>query len=195
MLDLGSTKAQICAALAGLPAGIQPVGGHPMCGKEIGGFAAAEAGLFQGKPFVLCPLPRTSEAALAQARSLIDAVGARAVLLDPATHDRAVAAISHLPYAAAIALVNAVEAHSAPEMTGLPWSLASSGFRDTTRLAASEVDMMLDVLLTNRAAVLGWLDAFQEQVANLKTALILGNEEALRHLLQAAQSRRSKIRF
>lgn len=193
VLDLGSTKVEICAAMAGLPAGIQPVGGHPMCGKEIGGFAAAEAGLFQGKTFVLCPLPRTSRAALAQAQSMADAIGARAVVLDPAAHDRAVAAISHLPYAAAVALVNAVEANSAP--AGLPWSLASSGFRDTTRLAASEVDMMLDVLLTNRDAVLEWLDIFQEQVTNLKIALIHGNGKSLHHLLQTAHTRRSGMTF
>ncbi len=193
VLDLGSTKAEICAALAELPPGLEPVGGHPMCGKEIGGFAAAEAGLFQGKTFVLCPWPRTSDAALAQARSLVDATGARVVNLDPAAHDRAVAAISHLPYAAAVALVNAVEADS--PQTGLPWSLASSGFRDTTRLAASEVEMMLDILLTNRAVVLEWLDAFQEQVANLKIALILGNERSLHHLLQTAHARRSGMKF
>lgn len=195
VLDLGSTKAEICAALAGLPAGIQPVGGHPMCGKETAGFAAAEARLFRDKTFVLCPLPRTSEAALVQARSLVDAIGARAVVLDPAVHDRAVAAISHLPYAAAVALVNAVAANSAPGTAGLPWSLAASGFRDTTRLAASDVDMMLDVLETNRAAVLEWLSAFQEQVDNLRIALMFGHEKSLRHLLYTAQARRSGMKL
>ncbi len=191
VLDLGSTKGAICAALAGLPAGLQPVGGHPMCGKEVGGFAAAEAGLFRAKPFVLCPLPRTSEAALAQARALVDAVGARAVVLDPATHDRAVAAISHLPYAAAVALVNAAAAADDP----LVWQLAASGFRDTTRLAASDVDMMLDILLTNRPAVLDWLGELQGQLADLKLALMAGDEAALRHQLAAAQARREGLKF
>lgn len=193
VLDLGSTKAEICAALAGLPADIQSVGGHPMCGKEIGGFAVAEAGLYRGKTFVLCPLPHTSEAALAQARSLVDAIGAHAVVLDPVTHDRAVAAISHLPYAAAIALVNAIEAHSAP--AGLPWSLAASGFRDTSRLAASDVDMMLDVLLTNREAVLGWLDAYTAQLAALRGSLAAEDESALRAQLAMAQTRRAGLTF
>ena len=79
--------------------------------------------------------------------------GPRALTLDPAAHDRAVAAISHLPYAAAVMLVNTLVAGN----DALAWPLAASGFRDTTRVAASDVDMMLDVLLTNRAALLEWL--------------------------------------
>lgn len=191
VLDLGSTKAQICAALAELPDGLQPVGGHPMCGKEVGGFAAAEAGLYRGKTFVLCPLPRTAPDALDRAAALVTAIGARPVIADPAAHDRAAAAISHLPYAAAVALVNAVAAAGDP----LAWQLAASGFRDTTRLAASDVDMMLDILLTNRPAVLEWLGELQGQLADLKLALITGDEAALRAQLAAAQARREGLKF
>ncbi|MCX6028752.1 MAG: prephenate dehydrogenase [Chloroflexi bacterium] len=191
ILDLGSTKAEICAAMADLPAGLQPVGGHPMCGKEIAGFAAAEAGLFRDRPFVLCPLPRTAAAALEQARLLACAVGARPIVLDPATHDRAAAAISHLPYAVSVALVNAVAAADDP----LAWSLAASGFRDTSRLAASDVEMMLDILLTNREAVLDWLDAFAGQLAALRAALSAHDEDALRSQLTAAQARRTGMKF
>jgi prephenate dehydrogenase len=191
VLDLGSTKSAICAALADLPAGLQPVGGHPMCGKETAGFSAAEAALFRDKTFVLCPLPRTSEAALAQAQALVDAIGARVVVLDPAAHDRAVAAISHLPYAAAVALVNAVAAADDP----LAWQLAASGFRDTSRLAVSDVDMMLDILLTNRPAVLEWLGELQGQLADLKLALMTGDETALRDQLARAQARRAGLKF
>ncbi len=191
VLDLGSTKSAICAALADLPAGLQPVGGHPMCGKETAGFSAAEAALFRDKTFLLFPLPRTSESALAQAQALVDAIGARVVVLDPAAHDRAVAAISHLPYAAAVALVNAVAAADDP----LAWQLAASGFRDTSRLAVSDVDMMLDILLTNRPAVLDWLGELQGQLADLKLALMAGDEAALRHQLAAAQARREGLKF
>lgn len=186
VLDLGSTKAEICAALARLPAGLQPVGGHPMCGKEIGGFAAAEADLYRDKAFVLCRLPRTAQEAFDRAVALVTAIGARPVIADPAAHDRAAAAISHLPYAAAVALVNAEAAVGHP----LARQLAASGFRDTTRLAASDVDMMLDILLTNRAAVLDWLDALQGQLTSLKEALRTGDETALRAQLAAARSRR-----
>ena len=191
ILDLGSTKAAVCAAMERLPEGVHPIGGHPMCGKETGGFAAAEADLFEGTTFVLCPLPRTPAAALATATSLAEAVGARVQLLDPAEHDRAVAAISHLPYLAAAGLVDAVAAGDDP----LALSLAASGFRDTTRVAASDVDMMLDILLTNRAAVLEWLSAYTGQLAALEALLRDGDEAGLRaHLSHAQQTRRS-MRF
>ncbi len=132
VLDMGSSKQQICAAMADLPAGLQPVGGHPMCGKEVAGFEAAEPDLYRGKVFVLCPLERTALSALAGASMLALAVGARPLRLDPAEHDRAVAAISHLPYAVAVALVNAVDAGG----DDTTWALAASGFRDTSRVAA-----------------------------------------------------------
>ena len=191
ILDLGSTKTAICAAMADLPAGLQPVGGHPMCGKETAGFAAAEAGLFHNRPFVLCPLPRTAPAALATATGLAHAICSRPIVLDPATHDRAVAAISHLPYAVSVALVNAVAAADDP----LAWSMAASGFRDTSRLAASDVEMMLDILLTNRAAALDWLGVFQGQLADLKEALLVQDETALRARLAEAQARRAGMRL
>jgi prephenate dehydrogenase len=191
VMDLGSSKVEICAAMAALPERLEPVGGHPMCGKEVAGFAAAEATLFQGRPFVICPLPRTSPAALDRALTLARATGARPLVLDPADHDRAVAAISHLPYAAAVALVNAVAAQGEE----LPWALASSGFRDTTRVAASDVDMMLDILLTNRAAILDWLQLFTDQVADLRAALAEEDENRLRALLAAARQRRAALKL
>jgi prephenate dehydrogenase len=191
VLDLGSSKATICAALDALPAHLEPVGGHPLCGKETAGFAAADAALYVGRPFVLCPLPRTSAAALAQAANLARAIGAHPLVVDPATHDRAVAAISHLPYAVAVSLVNAVAA----EGDDLAWTLASSGFRDTSRVAGSDVDMMLDTLLTNREAVLGWIDVFTDQLAALRGALAAGDEDALAARLSAAQQRRGEWQY
>jgi prephenate dehydrogenase len=187
VLDMGSSKTTICAALDALPAHLEPVGGHPLCGKETAGFAAADATLYMGRPFVLCPLPRTSEAALARAMGLVQAIGARPLVADPATHDKAVAAISHLPYTVAVSLVNAVAAGG----DDLAWTLAAGGFRDTSRVAASDVDMMFDTLLTNRDAVLGWIDAFAGQLTRLRDALAAGDEDALAALLRAAQQRRS----
>jgi prephenate dehydrogenase len=191
VMDMGSSKAQICATMADLPAGLQPVGAHPMCGKETAGFAAADAELYRGRPFVLCPLARTAPAALDTVRALAAAVGGRPLVIAPAAHDRAVAAISHLPYAVAISLVAAVEASGDP----LAWALAASGFRDTTRVAASDVDMMLDILLTNRPAVLDWVDAFAGQLTALRDALAAEDEAALRTRLAAAQARRAGMQF
>jgi prephenate dehydrogenase len=191
IMDLGSTKQQICRLMVGLPAGLEPVGGHPMCGKEVAGFAAAEATLFQGRPFVLCPVSRTAPAALELARSLALAAGARPMVLDPAVHDRAVGAISHLPYMLAVTLMSVVN----PGRTPAAWSLAAGGFRDTSRVAGSDVDMMLDILLTNRNAVLERLDAFTVPLVELRAELDRTDESALRERLAAARANRIRLRF
>lgn len=189
ILDMGSSKAEICRAMLALPPGLQPVGGHPMCGKEKAGFEAASADLYRDRIFALCPLERTSPHATSRAAALARSVGARPILLSPAEHDRAVAGISHLPYTLAVALVNAVEAQG----DATAWTLAASGFRDTTRLAASDVDMMLDTLLTNRDALLPWLDAMSEGLAGLRSALAEEDEVTLRALLEQAQRRRARL--
>jgi prephenate dehydrogenase len=191
IMDLGSTKQQICRAMTGLPEGLEPVGGHPMCGKEVVGFAAAEATLFHQRPFVLCPVSRTAPAALELARSLALAVGARPLVLDPAIHDRAVGAIIHLPYALAVTLMSIVNAGRTPAA----WSLAAGGFRDTSRVAGSDVSMMLDILLTNREAVVGWLDAFAVPLAELRSELDRADEAALRERLTTARENRIRLRF
>jgi prephenate dehydrogenase len=191
IMDIGSTKQQICRAMIGLPEGLEPVGGHPMCGKEIAGFGAAEATLFHQRPFVLCPVSRTAPAALELARSLALAAGARPIVLDPASHDRAVAAISHLPYALAVTLMSIVNAGQTPAA----WSLAASGFRDTSRVAGSDVGMMLDILMTNREAVLEWLRAFAGQLTELRDELDREDEPALRERLTAARANRIRLRF
>lgn len=191
VLDLGSTKMAVCTAMSELPEGLQPVGGHPMCGKEVGGFAAAEAGLYEGKTFVLCPLSRTSPEALETARGLAHAVGSEVRVLDPEEHDRAVAAISHLPYLAAAGLIAAVSAGNDP----LAWALAASGFRDTTRIAASDTQMMLDILMTNREAILQWLDGYAEQMSTLRAELAASDETGLRERLAKARELRNRLRL
>jgi prephenate dehydrogenase len=145
--------------------------------------------LYAGKTFVLCPLPRTSGAALETVRSLAEAAGSYVVTLDPLAHDRAVAAISHLPYLAASGLVNAVSAGNDP----LAWALAASGFRDTTRVAASDVQMMLDILMTNRTAVLDWLHLYARALTSLRDALEAADEDELRARLSQAQELRSRM--
>ncbi|RME42725.1 MAG: prephenate dehydrogenase, partial [Chloroflexi bacterium] len=151
VLDLGSTKYAIVQAMACLPAGVEPVGGHPMCGKEVAGIWAAEANLYEGAIFPLTPLERTSPAALELAETLVESIGATPVIIDARRHDRLVAAISHLPYLTAVTLVEA--AAEVADEDALLWPLAASGFRDTSRLAASDVTMMYDILGTNRQYV------------------------------------------
>jgi prephenate dehydrogenase len=188
LMDLGSTKSHIVARMAELPNHVQPLGGHPMCGKELSGIEAADSRLYRGATFVLTPLPRTSEAALALGRSLVEAIGARAVVLEPDRHDQLVAAVSHLPYLAACGLVGTVEwvASSDP----MARKVAASGFRDTSRLAASDVTMMLDILLTNQHAVTETLKAYQAHLCNLAHLIQSGDEEGLRAVLTTSRQGR-----
>jgi prephenate dehydrogenase len=183
LMDLGSTKAQIVARMAALPAHIQLLGGHPMCGREVSGIAAADTTLYQDHTFVLTPLPRTSQAALALGRALVKAAGARPLILDPDRHDRLVATASHLPYLLACALVGAAETAASTDPT--VWDVAASGFRDTSRLAASDVTMMLDILLTNREAVLEALNTCDEQIRHLTRLVEARDEQGLRTMLSA----------
>jgi prephenate dehydrogenase len=191
LLDLGSTKTDIVEAMARLPAHVQPVGGHPMCGKEVAGLDAAETTLYDGAVFVLTPLERTADEALELARQLATAVGAKPLVMEAKRHDRLVATISHLPYTLAVALMGVAE--EIGQGDEFVWELAASGFRDTSRLAVSELTMMMDILLTNRQAVAEVLRQTQGQIEALIAHLEAGDETALRQVLSAAQARRKTL--
>ena len=188
--DMGSTKGEICAAMAALPPAVEPVGGHPMCGKETAGFEAAERGLYRGATWVLTPLPRPSPDALALATELALAVGGRPLLLEPERHDRLVASISHLPFLVASALTAAVAEVGDQDPT--VWSVAAGGFRDTSRVAASDTQMFLDILLTNRTAVLAQLERFQADLGALHRLLESSDEAGLRQRLVRTQQIRAR---
>jgi prephenate dehydrogenase len=199
VMDLGSTKARIVEGMEALPPHVQAVGGHPMCGKEVSGIEAADADLYQGATFVLTPLRqgsgqalrRTSPEALTLAQELVEAVGARPLLMDAERHDRLVAVVSHLPYLLSVGLVATAEAVAAEDE--MVWELIASGFRDTSRLAASDVTMMLDILLTNRQAVGEMLARFAQQLDAIAHLLEASNEEGLRSLMEQVQKRREGI--
>ncbi len=186
LLDLGSTKARIVAAMEDLPEGVEAIGGHPMCGKETSGLHEADAELYRGATFALVPCSRTTPRAATLARELAQAAGARALAIDADRHDRAVAYVSHMPYLLAAALVQ-TEASAAQDDPVLD-KLASSGFRDTSRLAASEIEMMLDILLTNRQAVEEALAAFEAHVSEVRK--LLDAPGALGKWIEQAQGKR-----
>ncbi|HTP11900.1 MAG TPA: prephenate dehydrogenase/arogenate dehydrogenase family protein [Anaerolineae bacterium] len=186
LIDLGSTKTQIIERMHALPDRISPLGGHPMCGKESSGLAVADGNLYRGCLFALTPLARTRPETLNLAQELIGTLHARSLLLDPQAHDRAVAAISHLPYLVATSLMDTV----AQLNDDVAWSLAASGFRDTTRLAASDVTMLLDILKTNRAEVLHVLDSAQSSLQETIELLERDDWPELRSKLEAAREKR-----
>ena len=191
VMDIGSTKGAICRAMAEMPEHVQPIGGHPMCGKETSGITMAEPNLYRDRVFVLSPLERTRPEALNLASELVQAIGARPLLLDAERHDRLVAAISHLPYLLAVTLVQAAE--SLAEEDDLAWKLAAGGFRDTSRVAGGSITMMMDILMTNREAILQAIRQAQAQLSRLEYDLQQGDYEHLQAKLEAARKRRREM--
>lgn len=188
LLDIGSTKQDICTAMGSLPIGIQAVGGHPMTGKEHNGIQSSDSGLYRGRPFVLCPTRRTTPAARLRALALVEALGSVAIEMEAQRHDRLVAAISHLPYLLSAALVATVAREA--EHDNAVWQLAAGGFRDTSRLAAQDVRMMGDILSTNTQAVATLLALFRVQLAQLEAMLISQDEQHLADLLAPTRQAR-----
>ena len=158
-----------------------------MCGKEVSGIENAEANLFRDKTFVLTPMRRTSSAALALAQELIAAIGARPLLLSPDRHDALAAMSSHLPYVAAAALMCAAQTVEDDQL----WALVASGFRDTSRLAASDLTMMVDILLTNRAAILDALGSYRTELDWFITLIDAADPDALRAALAPLAAHRA----
>jgi prephenate dehydrogenase len=191
LLDLGSTKAEIVAAMAHLPAEVQPLGGHPMCGKEVSGLEAADPDLYRGCTFILSPLPRTSAAAVELGCALARAVGAQPLVLAPGRQDFLAATLSHLPYLLACSLVATADATTSPDPAA--WQIVAGGFRDTSRVAGSDVTMMLDILLTNREEVLRAVRVFGAQLDRLADLLAAGDEDGLRQALEATRRQRREM--
>ncbi len=189
LTDLGSTKGAIVQAMQSLPAHVQPLGGHPMCGKETSGLSAADPLLYAGARYVLTPLARTHDDTLDVARQMVAAVGSEPLLLDAARHDRLVAAVSHLPYLAAIGLVSSAQ----DLLDETVWEVAASGFRDTTRLAACDETMMLDILLTNRADAVHMLSLLQAHMEKLSCLLEAGDEAGLQSMIGRAARQRGMV--
>ncbi len=185
VVDLGSTKRAITSAMADLPVQYDPVGGHPMCGKEVGSLANADPLLYQGAPFAFTLLSRTSLRARQMAVQLATAVYAQPLWLDPETHDRWVAATSHVPYLIANALAAATPVEVSP--------LVGPGYRSTTRVAASSQQMMLDILFTNREQVLAALAQFRARLDALEADLTAADETAMQKKLRQGAIRRRHL--
>jgi prephenate dehydrogenase len=184
VMDLGSTKVEIVKAMMSLPDRFDPIGGHPMCGRETLGLENANASLFHGAPFALTPLERTSDQAKQLAQELVEVTGARPIWLDADTHDRWTAATSHLPYLTAAALTLAVPAEAQP--------MVGTGFRSTTRVAVTHPDMMLDVIETNRENLLRLMKSLKTQIAQLEKWLEDEDYEDLyQALLQSSQKQKA----
>jgi prephenate dehydrogenase len=187
--DGGSTKSDVveAARLYFAEKVGQFVPGHPIAGAENSGAAAARADLYREKKVVLTPIEENSVLAVARVRSAWEWCGAQVHELTPAEHDRVFAAVSHLPHLLSYALVHDLAVR---ENSELYFSFAASGFRDFTRIAASHPEMWRDICLANREALLGELDRYREQLAELHDALRRGDGAALEETFDVARKAR-----
>lgn len=188
LMDLGSTKAAIVRAMEEVPEQIQPLGGHPMCGKETSGLEGAEPTLYRGATFILSPLPRTSEGALELGRGLVRSVGSVPLVLDAQRQDFLTGTLSHLPYLMACALVATADATTSADPAA--WQIVAGGFRDTARIAASDVTMMTDILLTNQEEVSKALSVLRGEIDRLRGLVESGDHDVIhKELSEIRQSR------
>jgi prephenate dehydrogenase len=197
--DVGSVKQPVLDQAADvLPDGLSFVGGHPMAGAENAGIEHADPLLFENAVYVLCLPDNGEEAALegpiAPFVDLVEATGARPLLLSPDRHDRLVAAVSHLPQLLAVALVNTVaEADDPDEATNLALELAGGGFRDMTRIADSPFNMWRDILVGNEGAIHDALSHFRRTLRTLRNRLIEDDLEGLQGLFDDARDARDAV--
>jgi prephenate dehydrogenase len=189
--DVGSTKAAIVAAAHRL-ATTRPltfVGSHPMAGSEKSGYGVARADLFQGATVIVTPTDASEPRAVKTVMAFWESLGAVSVVtLDPETHDRAVAAISHLPHLVACALVEAVE-----RFDPAAFDVAARGFKDTTRIAAGDVNMWEEIFLGNREAVVRATAAAQAALAELARLVETGDRAGLHQALTRIKARRERL--
>lgn len=182
--DAGSVKAPVVAEIeASLPRGVYFVGAHPIAGSEQSGAGAADPELFRGHRCLITPSARTDPAAAEKVRELWRGIGMRVSDIDPQRHDEVLARVSHVPHVLAFSLVNAVG-----DADREAFEFVGSGFRDTTRIAESPVDVWLDILIANRDQVRRGLGEVMRACASFDRALEAADEAQLAALIDAARS-------
>jgi cyclohexadieny/prephenate dehydrogenase len=191
--DVGSVKEVVIRDLRPhLPTGVHFVPGHPVAGTEHSGPDAGFAELFRDRWCILIPLPETAPEALSAVRKMWERAGMRVVEMSAAHHDRVLAMTSHVPHLIAYTIVGTA--------TNLEESLKSeviefsaSGFRDFTRIAASDPVMWRDIFLNNREAVLDVLQRFSEDLTALQRAIRWGEGDKLQDLFTRTRAIRRSI--
>ncbi len=190
VMDVGSTKRDVIDA--GRRALREQIGSfvpaHPIAGKEVAGVENADADLFTGKQVILTPIERTLTVQLQKATELWTRMGCRVQQMSPEAHDAAFAAVSHLPHLIAFALMNAISGQT----QGADFlALAGPGFRDFTRIAASDPQVWRDIMISNREELLAQSKLFQRNLQALELMISSGNAEALEGLIDQASLTRA----
>ncbi len=190
LMDVGSTKRDVVQAAALALGEKLPtfVPAHPIAGKEVAGVAHADERLYTGCQVILTPTEQTGKAQLAQAQTLWAALGAQVRTMSALEHDSAFAAVSHLPHMLAFAAMNAVNSQAQAAQF---LSLAGPGFRDFTRIAASDPAVWRDILHANRDQLLLQSQHLREALQAFETTLAQGDSAALQALITAASQTRA----
>jgi cyclohexadieny/prephenate dehydrogenase len=177
--DVGSVKQAVVDAVAPhLPEGVHFIPGHPLAGTEYSGPRSGFATLFQNRWWLLTPLPETDAKALAGLKDFLVSLGANVDEMDVARHDLVLAVVSHTPHLIAYTMVGVAD-HMRRVSAQEVIKYSASGFRDFTRIAASDPTMWRDVFLTNKDAVLDILGRFHEELFVLQRAIRMGDGEHL----------------
>lgn len=185
--ETGSTKVAVLKwAEQYLPSIVSFVGGHPMVGSEQSGPEAADPNLFAGATYCICPAKNAAADAVQSIVGLAETVGAKPYFMDPVEHDSYAAAVSHLPMLLSTTLVNCTTRSQA-------WreivKLASSGYRDVSRLASGDPEMHRDICLTNQEGIVYWIDEFIKGLYDLRRMVKDGDEALLKTLINAWEAR------
>ncbi|QTN21310.1 prephenate dehydrogenase/arogenate dehydrogenase family protein [Rhizobacter sp. AJA081-3] len=189
VMDVGSTKRDVVDAARRVLKERIPsfVPAHPIAGKEVAGIAHADATLYNGRQVILTPLPQTSPELVQKATDCWAAIGSQVLRMTPENHDAAFAAVSHLPHMLAFAYFNSV----ARQPAGRDFlSLAGPGFRDFTRIAASDPAVWRDILMSNREEILKQTQRFRHALDAMEHVMKSGNAEALEDLIRKASDAR-----
>jgi cyclohexadieny/prephenate dehydrogenase len=177
--DVGSVKQAVIAAVQPhIPNGVHFLPGHPMAGTEYSGPRAGFATLFDNRWWLLTPAADADSAALTRLSGLLQAMGAKVDTMDPAHHDLVLAVVSHTPHLIAYTMVGVAD-HLAQVSNSEVIQYSATGFRDFTRIAASDPTMWRDVFLTNKDAVLDILGRFAEELFVLQRAIRMGDGDHL----------------
>jgi prephenate dehydrogenase len=194
VMDVGSTKREVIDAARRVlkdQVGVF-VPAHPIAGKELAGVENVDPDLYQGRQVILTPIERTQTIQLEKAAQLWTALGCHVQRMSPEAHDAAYAAVSHLPHMIAFALMNAIAGHEHGKQF---LSLAGPGFRDFTRIAASDPSVWRDILLSNREELIAQSRQFQRALHAFEAAIAAGNPDALEALIDKASQTRSRWRM
>ncbi len=194
LMDVGSTKRDVVDAARRVlrdQVGVF-VPAHPIAGKELAGVEHADADLYHGRQVILTPIERTQTAQIERATQLWKALGCHVRQMSPESHDAAYAAVSHLPHLLAFALMNAIQ----NQKQGADFlALAGPGFRDFTRIAASDPAIWRDILMANREELLGQSQRFRQALEALENAVKGENPDALETLIEQASIARAQWRM